>query len=59
MEVINNDNKEKNKIAGTVFVGCMFLGMGIGFFIGKLVAGMFIGMGVGFLASAGYKAIGK
>jgi hypothetical protein len=53
----NNEvrNKEKNKVSGALFVGCMFVGMGIGFFTGYLTAGLFIGMGVGFLASAAYR----
>lgn len=60
MEIINNDNGgEKNKIAGALFVGCLFIGMGIGFFLGKLLPGMFIGMGIGFLTSAAYRATTK
>ena len=47
--------KEKNKVAGTIFVGCLFLGMGIGFLTGHLVPGLFIGMGVGFIAGAVYR----
>ena len=52
----NNKDKEKNKISGALFVGCMFIGMGIGYFTGNNGAGLFIGMGVGFLASAAYHA---
>ena len=33
-----------------MFVGCMFLGIGIGFLIGELPAGAMIGMGIGFIA---------
>ena len=32
-----------------MFVGCMFLGIGIGFLIGEVPAGTLIGMGVGFI----------
>ena len=45
----------KNKITGALFVGCTFIGMGIGFLTHYLSAGLFIGMGVGFLASAAFK----
>ena len=43
------DNK-KDKKGEYAFVGCMFIGMGIGYYIGNLLVGMFIGMGVGFLS---------
>tara|TARA_Y100000758_G_scaffold293918_1_gene250479 strand:- start:1122 stop:1244 length:123 start_codon:yes stop_codon:yes gene_type:complete len=32
-----------------MFVGCMFVGIGIGFLIGEVPAGTLIGMGVGFI----------
>lgn len=44
--------KEENKYdaaGGVVFVGCMFVGMGVGYFMGQLVVGLFVGMGVGFI----------
>ena len=50
-----NNKEETKKITGVLFVGCMFVGMGVGFLTGHLVPGMFIGMGVGFLASAAYR----
>ena len=34
---------------GTIFVGCMFLGIGIGWLLGEIGAGTMIGMGVGFI----------
>ncbi len=43
------ENK-KDKRSEYAFVGCMFIGMGIGYYIGNLLVGMFIGMGVGFLS---------
>ena len=43
-------NNKKDKRREYAFVGCMFIGMGIGYYIGNLPAGMFIGMGVGFLS---------
>ena len=43
------ENK-KEKRSENAFVGFMFLGMGIGYFMDNFVVGMFIGMGLGFLA---------
>jgi len=43
-------NNKKDKRSEYAFVGFMFIGMGIGYYIGNLVGGMFVGMGVGFLS---------
>lgn len=51
-----NNKDEVKKITGVLFVGCMFVGMGIGYVLHQIPAGLFIGMGVGFLASAAYRA---
>ena len=32
-----------------MFVGCMFVGIGIGFLVDEVPAGTLIGMGVGFI----------
>ncbi len=37
---------------GLVFVGSMFIGMGLGYLFNNFMAGMFVGMGVGFLSMA-------
>lgn len=37
---------------GPAFVGCLFIGMGIGYIFDGLVAGAMIGMGAGFLLMA-------
>lgn len=47
-----SNNNEGSKIGGLVFVGCMFLGAGIGMYFGAVRIGGAIGMGVGFLAMA-------
>jgi len=57
MEATNS--KEKNQVSGVLFVGCMFIGMGIGFLSGKIVPFMFIGMGIGFLAVSAYRLAKK
>lgn len=46
---MNDKNDERGENA---FVGCMFLGMGIGYFMNNFLVGMFIGMGLGFLAKS-------
>ena len=43
------DNK-KDKKGEYAFVGCMFIGVGIGYLTGNFLAGASIGMGVGFLS---------
>ena len=39
-------------IGNNLFVGCMFIGFGIGFYFENMPMGMFIGMGVGFISKA-------
>ncbi len=47
-----NNKKQRRSIGGLVFVGCMFLGAGIGIYYGSMKMGGAIGMGIGFLAMA-------
>lgn len=51
--------KQKWGVSGLVFVGCMFLGGGIGSLSGHSQTGWLIGMGVGFLGMALTRAMGK
>jgi len=39
---------------GKIFVGCMFVGIGIGMFFGATGSGCMVGMGVGFIAEQIY-----
>ena len=41
---------KKDKRGEYAFVGCMFIGVGIGYLVGNFLAGASIGMGVGFLS---------
>lgn len=44
------EKKSRMKTAGGFFIpGGLFIGMGIGWAMGYLVAGLFIGLGAGFL----------
>ncbi len=51
---MENQQKKQSYIEGYIFVGCMFIGMGIDSAIGNSGVGLMVGMGVGFLASAIY-----
>ena len=45
------DIKDRNEmLSWSVFLGCMFLGMGIGELFNHTGVGMFIGFGVGYIA---------
>ncbi|EEL60148.1 hypothetical protein [Bacillus toyonensis] len=46
-------------IGGLVFVGCMFLGGGVGSMLGGTQTGWLIGMGTGFLGMALTRLIRK
>jgi len=44
-------NKNKT-VGGLLFVGCLFLGIGIGMYLDSVKVGTMIGLGVGFLVMA-------
>ena len=52
MNTENEKNKIRNRIGGVVFVGCLMLGIGIGFIKYAVHIGAVIGLGVGFIAMA-------
>ena len=47
-----DSNRGNFKIGGLLFVGCLFLCLGIGMFFGKPKVGLMVGMGIGFLVMA-------
>ncbi len=48
----NQKSWKPYQIGGYLFVGCMFIGMGIGKLVGSYGIGMYLGMGVGFICMA-------
>lgn len=53
MEDSNKGRKKSiSQVGGLMFVGCMFIGMAAGWYMGKMTIGMFAGMGVGFIMMA-------
>jgi hypothetical protein len=51
---MKNQDKDTNETGNLLFVGFMFIGMGIGFAFDNVAVGTFIGMGGGFIAYAIY-----
>lgn len=48
----NNKKDQAKKIGGTLFTGCMFLGMAAGWYFSNFLPFMFGGMGIGFILMA-------
>ncbi|MCF8369771.1 MAG: hypothetical protein K9G76_12095 [Bacteroidales bacterium] len=48
--MMEEQTKNNYKNSGFIFSGCMFIGLGIGFYLGNVAMGVLFGMGVGFLA---------
>jgi Na+/proline symporter len=49
---MDNKQKKRSTIGGFVFVGCMFIGIGLGMYFREVTTGTMLGMGVGFLGLA-------
>lgn len=49
---MENHEKRISNTTWYLFIGCMFLGIGIGAFFNQGGIGTLIGMGIGFIASA-------
>jgi len=47
---MEEEKKSGSSIGGVVFVGCMFIGGGIGMLTNAVAVGGAIGMGIGFIA---------
>ena len=47
-----NQGPKRSGISGLVFVGCLMIGLAIGFLVGHVAAGVIGGLGVGFIAMA-------
>lgn len=46
---IGKQDSMRKGISGLIFVGCLLVGMAIGFWFGNIVVGLFGGLGVGFI----------
>jgi len=54
VRVMANEQQKPDRkgVSGLIFVGCLMLGLAIGFLIGNVAAGVLGGLGVGFIAMA-------
>ena len=52
----DKENSEQNRKPNSskIFLGCMFVGIGLGFLFDHIPAGTIIGMGLGFIAQQIY-----
>jgi predicted lipid-binding transport protein (Tim44 family) len=56
MENVKQEIKGRGA-SGVIFVGCLLLGLAVGFLIGNIVAGLFGGLGVGLIAMGIARAV--
>ncbi len=54
---MENQFKNCDSIEDYIFIGCMFIGMGIGEALDRGGIGTIVGMGFGFLIAAVYKEV--
>ena len=53
---MSHEHKSYNGAGSTAYVGCMFIGMGLGYAFNNFLVGLFIGMGVGFIVMAALRS---
>jgi hypothetical protein len=53
------EDKKNYTVTSSIFVGCMFVGMGVGAYLKQSGIGTLIGMGVGFIAAAIMESVKK
>ena len=56
MENVKQETRNRGA-SGVIFLGCLLLGLAVGFLIGNVVVGLFGGLGVGFIAMGIARAI--
>ncbi len=54
---MENETKNRSTIGGVVFVGCIIIGLGLGFLYQNIVVGVLLGVGGGFVAMGAVWAI--
>lgn len=47
--IMNDETKKTYQKGSLLYVGCMFIGLGVGLYFNAVAPGVLIGMGVGFL----------
>ena len=55
----DEDRKARKETGGLIVAGCLFMGMGIGWFWGEFKVGLFVGLGIGLLGMALYTSKGR
>ena len=51
--------KDNSTVGGVIFVGCMFIGLGIGMLYNKTAVGVILGLGVGFIVMGLIRAFSR